>query len=87
MIRSLPWNVIYEYVPHIKLPRQATLISYADKIITGIVDKGFWILSAHRDIGQVDQVGYLVSHGLESAEHKTKGPLVSSHKLTEVLRF
>lgn len=36
---SLLWNVMYDHELHIKLPLQATLISYAEHIAIVVVDK------------------------------------------------
>ncbi|XP_037906326.1 uncharacterized protein LOC119648629 [Hermetia illucens] len=78
---------MYDHVLRIKLPRQATLIGYADDIAIVVADKHLEdvIWACEKSVRLIKD--WLVSHRLDLAEHKTEAVLVRGRKLKETLRF
>lgn len=85
VLGPLLWNLMYDGVLRVNLPKRATIIGFADDIALVMVAKSLDEARTISESGIQIVKAWLNSMGLTLADHKTEAVLISSRKKVEYL--
>lgn len=85
VLGPLLWNIMYDGLLRLKLPRAVTPVAFADDIALVIVGKYLEDLRNLFDVCFASYQEYLDYLGLDLAKHKTEAVLVTGRKVVETI--
>ena len=85
VLGPLLWNIMYDGLLQLKLPRVVTPVAFADDVVLVIVGKHLEDLSNLFRVSFKKYQEYLDFIGLELAEHKTEAVLITGRKVVETI--
>ena len=85
VLGPLLWNIMYDGLLQLKLPRAVTPVTFADDVAVVIVGKHLEDLSNLFSVSFKKYQEYLDFIRLELAEHKTDAVLITSRKVVETI--
>ena len=85
VLGPLLWNIMYDGLLQLKLPRAVTTVAFADDVALVIVGKHLEDLRNIFSVSFKKYQEYLDFIGLELAEHKTEAVLTTGRKVVETI--
>lgn len=85
VLGPLLWNIMYDGVLRLELPKRAKIVGFADDIAVVVVAKHIHEIEALTNEVVHKIKNWLEFNGLELAEHKTEAVLISSRKKMECM--
>lgn len=87
VLGPLLWNIMYDHVLRLSLPREAKIVGFADDIAVVTVAKHIADVENITNIAVAQIKRWLELVGLRLAEHKTETVLITSRKKIEYMRI
>ena len=85
VLGPLLWNIMYDGLLQLKLPRAVTLVAFADDVALVIVGKHLEDVSNPFNVFFKKYKEYIDYIRLELAEHKTEAVLITGRKVVETI--